>query len=44
MDPDHAFFIIDLKIAKKKLIKKMFMLITLKTNFYHFSKIKSPKN
>jgi hypothetical protein len=43
-DPDPAIFVIDLKDANKKLIKKIFSAYYfLKVHLHHFLKIKSRK-
>jgi hypothetical protein len=41
MDPDPAFFVIDLQDANKKLIFSGYYFV--KVHFHHFSKIKSTK-
>jgi hypothetical protein len=43
-DPDPAIFVIDLKEANKKRIKKkIFCLLLFEGRLHHFSKVKSPK-
>jgi hypothetical protein len=44
MDPDPAFFVIDLQAPTKHLFKKMFSAYYfLQVHLHHFSKIKSQK-